>query len=158
MRLSHLTPALDTCIALEDAGFPQNTVFVWCSRAQTAHVTLRSTHNGAGRDGGSGAPTLDEVLAELPAHLDFALPHPIYGATERTHALKISLGNRAVIGYHRVGVHDVQHRLEHENAVEVAARLYLALRAAGRLDPASQSEMTSVPSVSEAVERLAHAA
>lgn len=157
MRLTHLTPALDTCRALRHAGFPQNTVFVWSSWGYAPRVSLRTAEAGPDRSEVSGAPTLSEVLTQLPAHLNFSLPHPIYGTMERTHALEISVGSRTVIGYGRVGVHEMQYRMEHEKAVEVAARLYLALHGAGRLDVASHESLRAA-SVSDEVEHLAHAA
>lgn len=134
MNAARLTPSIDTCDALKQAGFPQTTVFAWGSEVGQrcpSSVFPRGTRGGISE--GSAAPTLTELLAHLPTELDFALPHPIFGSTDRTHTLEVSLGRRAAIGYHRVGSHEVQHRTEHDSAVEAAARLYLALREAGRL-------------------------
>lgn len=136
MNVARLTPSIDTCDALRQAGFPQATVFAWGSEVgqrRPSSVFPRGTRGGISE--GSAAPTLTELLAHLPSALSFALPHPIFGSTDRTHTLEVSLGHRAVIGYHRVGAHEVQHRTEHDSAVEAAARLYLALREAGRLRP-----------------------
>ena len=159
MNLSDLTPTRETCDALEAAGFPQNTAFVWTEWANQSgrpHVALRSADSGIGRKAEHGAPTLSEVLAELPEQLDFALPHPIFGTMERTHTLTIGTGGGAVIGYRRVGVREEQFQMTHERAVEVAARLYLALHAAGRL-PASKSSV-QVPLIAGYADRLAYAA
>lgn len=131
MNAVHLTPTLDTCEALKSVGFPQDTVFVWASRARPS-VSPRGAVNGE-RDRQQAAPTLTELLAYLPAELTFSLPHPIFGATDRRHTLEVSVGPRAVIGYHIAGSREVQHRTEHDSAVEAAAQLYLALHAAGRL-------------------------
>lgn len=157
MNLTHLTPARKTCDALEAAGFPQDTVFGWTVPADRAHgsrVVFRQTGAGLGGSEGSGAPTLSEMLAHLPAHLDFPLPHPIFGTMERGHTLEVRFGERVQIGYHALGSHEVQHRIEHESAVEAAARLYLALRAAGRVRGARACDAD----VAEGVEHLARAA
>lgn len=135
MNATPLTPSLDACKALKDAGFPQDTVFTWVTpdgRAQPPSVSPRGGTDRAEEE--SAAPTLTELLAHLPAELAFAVPHPVYGSLERAHTLELSLGHRAMIGYHLVGSHDVQHRVEHDSAVEAAAHLFLALRTDGRLD------------------------
>jgi hypothetical protein len=136
MNAALLTPSLDTCDALKRAGFPQTTVFAWGSEVgqrRPPRVFPRGITGSTSEE--SAAPTLSEILAHLPSELSFALPHPIFGSTDRAHTLEVSLGRRAVIGYHRVGSREVQHRTEHGSAVEAAARLYLALREAGRLHP-----------------------
>ena len=155
MNAAHLTPTLDTCEALKRADFPQDTVFVWASRARPS-VSPRGTTNGQ-RDGEHAAPTLTELLACLPAELAFALPHPIFGSTERMHTLEVSVGPRAVIGYHIAGSLEVQYRTEHDSAVEAAARLYLALHAAGRLCPPQRVDAAHTGHVRE-IESLAQAA
>jgi hypothetical protein len=155
MNAAHLTPTLDTCEALKRADFPQDTVFVWASRARPS-VSPRGTTNGE-RDGEHAAPTLTELLANLPTELAFALPHPIFGSTDRTHTLEVSVGPRAVIGYHTAGSREVQHRTEHDSAVEAAARLYLALHAAGRLSPPRRVDPPLTNHVRE-IESLARAA
>lgn len=134
MNAAHLIPSLDTCEALKGAGFPQNTVFVWSSHARPSIAPRGAVGGGSAEK--QAAPTLAELLAHLPAELAFALPHPIFGSTERVHALEVSVGPRTVLGYHIAGSREVQHRTEHENAVEAAAQLYLALHEAGRLPPA----------------------
>ena len=131
-----LTPARDTCDALEAAGFPQDTMLGWTSpedRVYGSQVMLRQRMEDGESHAGCGAPTLSEVLAHLPAHLDFSLPHPIFGVMERKHTLEVRFGERVAIGYHVLGSHEVQLRIEHESAVEAAARLYLVLHAAGRI-------------------------
>ena len=157
MNITHLTPAHETCDALEAAGFPQDTLFGWT--AQTDRVTgprVAPRRTGAGRGGneGSGAPTLSEMLAHLPAHLDFPLPHPIFGTMERKHTLEVRFGERVEIGYHTLGSHEVQHRIEHESAVEAAARLYLSLRVAGRV----RGARAYGADVAEGIEHLSRAA
>ena len=157
MNLMHLTPAIETCDALEAAGFPQDTLFGWTAqtdRVQDARVAPRRTGAGVGGYEGSGAPTLSEMLAHLPAHLDFPLPHPIFGTMERKHTLEVRFGERVEIGYHTLGSHEVQHRTEHESAVEAAARLYLALRTAGRV----RGARAHGAGFDEIVEHLARAA
>ena len=156
MNLAHLTPTRETCNALEAAGFPQNTVFVWARTARRDQVVLRELDARRGHGAGSAAPTLSEMLAHLPAHLDFPLPHPIFGLMDRTHTLAVSMGSRTEMGYGRVGALEVQHRTAHESAVEVAARLYLALHAAGRL-PAMRDPV-QIATASGDAERLAYAA
>lgn len=154
MNATHLTPTLDTCEVLKGAGFPQTTVFVWASHTRPS-VAPRIAASGAGVEE-YAAPTLTELLAHLPTELAFELPHPIFGSTERMHTLEVSLGQRTVIGYHIAGSHEVQHRTENESAVEAAAQLYLALRAAGRLCPPHPFE--SVPVSESREESLAQAA
>jgi hypothetical protein len=140
MNAARLTPTLDTCEALKRAGFPQDTVFVWANRTRPS-VSPRGAVDGE-RNGRHAAPTLSELLAHLPDELPFARPHPIFGSTERLHTLEVSPGRRTLIGYHLVGSREVQHQTEHESAVEAAAQLYLALRAAGRLRPQQPIEST----------------
>ncbi len=155
MNLTHLTPANETCDALEAAGFSQDTVFGWTGdRRYGSRVALRHTGEGLKGNEGSGAPTLSEMLAHLPVHLDFPLPHPIFGTMERKHTLEVRFGERVEIGYHALGSREVQHRIEHESAVEAAARLYLALRAAGRV----RGERVYREDATEDVEHLARAA
>lgn len=136
MSLTPLTPARTTCDALEAAGFPQDTMLGWTGpkdRTYSSRVMLRQRVAEGQSKTGCGAPTLSEVLAHLPSHLDFSLPHPIFGQMERKHTLEVCFGERVVIGYHAPGSREVQLRIEHESAVEAAARLYLALHAAGRI-------------------------
>jgi hypothetical protein len=154
-----LTPSLHTCKALKDAGFPQDTVLTWITptgRAQKPSVSPRGVADRTEEE--SAAPTLTELLAHLPAELALAVPHPIYGSLERVHTLELSLGHRATIGYHLVGSHDVQHRVERDSAVEAAAHLFLALHTDGRLDvPVAHGSVHGVLPA-EAVESLARAA
>jgi hypothetical protein len=141
MNATALAPTFDTCLALKKAGLPQDTVLSWSApdgRRRQPRVVPRGA---MGPCEGVAAPTLAELLARLPADLAFAVPHPIFGSTDRRHSLQLNVGRYAVIGYHLVGSHDVQQRVESERAVEAAARLYLALCAAGRLaSPASPRE------------------
>lgn len=160
MSTTTLTPTLDACKSLKDAGFPQDTVFTWVTpsgRPQQPSVSPRDAA-GASHAEESAAPTLTELLAHLPAELAFAVPHPIYGSVERTHTLELSLGRRTTIGYHLVGSHDVQHRVEHVSAVEAAAHLFLALRADGRLGAPASHEAVHDTRPAEAMESLARAA
>lgn len=160
MNATTLTPSLESCVALKEAGFPQNTVFTWAAqngRSQQPRVAPRGAA-GARRAEESAAPTLTELLAHLPVELAFAVPHPIYGSLERAHTLELSLGSRATIGYHLVGSHAVQHRIEQDSAVEAAAHLFLALCADDRLVVSAAHESVREVLPAEAVESLARAA
>jgi hypothetical protein len=155
-----LTPTFDTCEALKEAGFPQDTVFTWLGqgeRSQQPRVSPRGT-TGGGAAEERAAPTLSELLAHLPAELAFSVPHPIYGSVERTHTLEVHLGSRPAMGYHLVGSHEVQRSVEHEHVVEAAAHLYLALRAEGRLEASSVGASTQAVHSVDDGERLAWAA
>ena len=140
MVSSNLSPALGTCDSLKRAGFPQDTVFVWAnqSRPMQRPMVAPRDANGARWREACAAPTLTEVLAALPTELRFEVPHPILGTVERVHTLEVRLGDQTEIGYHILGSHEVQHRTAHENVVEAAARLYLALYAASRLPRARE--------------------
>ena len=134
MTTPNLTPSLTTCKSLARAGFPQSTAFAWGSldhAALTKDVVFCST--SAHPSAAVAAPLLSELLARLPSHLDFAVPHPILGTVDRAHTLQMGWGNQSVFGYHLAGAHEVQHRTVHASAVEAAALLYLTLHAAGLL-------------------------
>jgi hypothetical protein len=73
------------------------------------------------------------------------------------HTLEVCFGPRTVIGYHIAGSREVQHRTEYDSAVEAAAQLYLALRAAGRLRPSHLVESVHADVMVE-TESLAQAA
>lgn len=129
-----LVPSRPTCRALARAGFPQSTIFLWersvCG-SRSHHTPLFETTGETAE--GIAAPILSEVLAHLPPQLDFEVPHPVLGTVARPHILQMCCGDQTTVGYHLVGRHGLKHRTEGTSAVEAAARLYVALRAAGLL-------------------------
>ena len=136
MDLAHLTPSLKTCRALRDSGFPQDTAFAWTRKLPSAYsrcVAPRATSADGEAQDADAAPTLSEVLAQLPRELDFEVPHPLYESVPRTHTLEVRLNGTAAFGYRLVGCHQPRYGVQHDNPVEAAARLYLTLRAAGLL-------------------------
>lgn len=128
-----LAPSFDTCIALAESGFPQRTALSWVGRGPLSAPVLMPRHPSATRRKAIAAPTLEEVLAQLPPSVGCTVPHPIYGTVERPHSLRMEVGERAQFGYHLPGSFDVKHRTVHARAVEAAARLFIALRASGKL-------------------------
>ena len=130
--LTVLTPSFDTCLALAESGFPQHTMLGWVGRGPLSAPILKPRQSSSRRQA-VAAPTLDEVLAQLPAAVACTVPHPIYGTVERLHRLRMEVGAQAEFGYHLPGSFEVHHRVEHARAVEAAARLFLDLRASGKL-------------------------
>ena len=160
MNPAFLTPSLDTCKALADAGFPQATALAWVRCLGSFHVRplLQAGEGGVAPPSESAAPTLSEVLAQLPTHVSFPIPHPIFGSLEREHTLELHLGASSMIGYCLQGSHTVQLRIEDEIPVEAAARLYLALRQVGLLQTPGPSEARRTAAPPSVERRMAYAA
>lgn len=146
-----LVPAFDTCLALTRWGFPQHTMLGWIGRGPLSSPVLMPRASSGGRRRAVAAPTLDEVLARLPATVVCTVPHPIYGTVECSHSLRMEIGEQATLGYHLPGSFEVRYRTGHARAVEAAARLFLTLRASGILS------LPEVPTVHSPLQ-IAHAA
>ena len=67
--MKELVPSLETCKALREAGFPQETKFFWCSTGVApAGVVLPKEKKDNSRVSFDpiAAPTAEEILRELP--------------------------------------------------------------------------------------------
>ena len=134
MKPIELVPTLETCRELEAAGFPQDTVWAWAeppvqSEPTVCHADIR--HRVLPKGHVFVAPTLAEVLAELPWwFLNDGDDMDWQGIwknelDEYVTAYRITRG-------------DQSQQLEeltkaNDNPAEAAAQLYLALHTAGHL-------------------------
>ena len=130
MTPEQLVPSRETCERLKAAGWTAETHFVWAKTLRGWSVVERRSLTEVLPEDLS-APTLAELLAELPAGCSFS--------------------NRAFVSPDRVefwaSSSDLyaQHEYGHASAAEAAAKLWIALRervvpAGGPLGPPSPQE------------------
>ena len=117
MPLSDLTVSLDTARALKAAGFPQaNPALEW--RVTLSHDPF--VQPWTNRYGFCAAPTLEEILREIP-------PDRTIDGDDCIPWVAMDDGGAFSIGY---SVDDTQTNPEGTSMAEAAAALYLALHAA----------------------------
>ena len=127
MKMQDLVPTLDTCRALMEAGFPQDTALAWCREPGGGEV-VREPHRHSGKPL-CAAPTLAEVLGELPD----SVANGNRGYKSRSLIIR---GGR--IGYEPKSKPflDYSHPFTFGPiSAEAAARLWLALVEAGHVTP-----------------------
>lgn len=129
MRSTELVPSLETCRALAAAGFPQDAVFSFDGDAITYTGWKRA-------QGGPAAPTLAEVLAALPAHVEDGCCFLPKAGRRRGGLWYATLSDEQIGSYPFEGEGADAYEYD-ENAVEAAARLYLALHSADLLPVAA---------------------
>lgn len=86
MTIEHLVPDVETCIRLRDAGFPQDTIFVWRNyyNARGWQITTRLPQPEAG---------YTDIIAPLDAEILEVLPGSIItGKEPKTYRLQYCRG------------------------------------------------------------------
>jgi len=137
MTPEKLVPSLEACISLKEAGFPMTTHFAWGELYPDAWALVPRDVILVGGDEYTAAPTLAEILAELPPfRYGSPVPHDIYYLTLNPDQSGTTVQYINVEGETPRGLW-----ASHSSAAEAAAMLYLALK-----KPEVSTKTTHTPS------------